>query len=335
MIPPDFVIPNNFLQIPDGTVSLAGASQVTYTGLPNDGVHAVTADGTPIQNNATNLAGETASVTAAQSPAAVNYQGLWWNAPAASESGWGINFAHQGDVIFATWFTYDAAGKSWWLTMTANKTAERVYSGQLIRTNGAPFSAFVPPATVTVVGTGTLTFTSAVSGTFAYTVSDGPNAATQTKAIVPQTFGPRPTCAWGAQSDLGQATNYQDLWWATGGSESGWGVNLTHQGTIIFATWFTYDANRDPLWLSATMPQTAPNTYSGSLLLTGGQAFSAVPFDPANITRTTVGTATLTFANGNAGTFSYDVDLGNGVDKATQTKSITRQVFRSPGTVCH
>jgi len=335
LIPPDFVIPNNFLQIPDGTVSLAGASQVTYTGLPNDGVHAVTADGTPIQNNATNLAGETASVTAAQSPAAVNYQGLWWNAPAASESGWGINFAHQGDVIFATWFTYDAAGKSWWLTMTANKTAERVYSGQLIRTNGAPFSAFVPPATVTVVGTGTLTFTSAVSGTFAYTVSDGPNAATQTKAIVPQTFGPRPTCAWGAQSDLAQATNYQDLWWATGGSESGWGVNLTHQGTIIFATWFTYDANRDPLWLSATMPQTAPNTYSGSLLLTGGQAFSAVPFDPANITRTTVGTATLTFANGNAGTFSYDVDLGNGVDKATQTKSITRQVFRSPGTVCH
>ena len=40
-----------------------------------------------------------------------NYQGLWYNAPAESESGWGINLAHQGDVIFATWFTYDAAGK--------------------------------------------------------------------------------------------------------------------------------------------------------------------------------------------------------------------------------
>jgi hypothetical protein len=35
----------------------------------------------------------------------VNYQGLWWKSPAGSESGWGINFAHQGDVIFATWFT--------------------------------------------------------------------------------------------------------------------------------------------------------------------------------------------------------------------------------------
>ena len=39
---------------------------------------------------------------------APNYQGLWWNAPPNSESGWGINLTHQGDVIFATWFTYDA-----------------------------------------------------------------------------------------------------------------------------------------------------------------------------------------------------------------------------------
>ncbi len=95
-----------------------------------------------------------------------------------------------------------------------------------------------------------------------------------------------PTCVWGAQPDLTQATNYQDLWWTTSGSESGWGVNLTHQGTTIFVTWFTYDANRNPLWLSATLPQTAPKTYSGTLLRTGGQAFNAVPFDPTKITRT-------------------------------------------------
>src|SRR3954470_12048726 len=28
---------------------------------------------------------------------AVNYEGLWWRSPPNSESGWGINFAHQGD----------------------------------------------------------------------------------------------------------------------------------------------------------------------------------------------------------------------------------------------
>lgn len=262
-------------------------------------------------------------------PAIPNYQGLWW-APGGAESGWGINFAHQGDVIFATWFTYDANGKAWWLTMTANKTAEGVYSGILYKTNGAPFSAFVPPATPTQVGTGTLTFTGATSGTFAYVV----NGIAQTKAIVPQLFGPLTTCVWGAQPDLTKATNFQDLWWATGGTESGWGVNLTQQGTTIFATWFTYDANRNPLWLSATVPQTAPNTFSGTLYLTNGPAFSAVPFDPTKVMLTLAGTATFAFTDGNTGTFSYNVDLGDGVNKATQTKSITRQVFRAPGTVC-
>ena len=103
-----------------------------------------------------------------------------------------------------------------------------------------------------------MTFTSATTGTFNYTVNDGANVATQTKSIVLQTFGPVPVCVWGAQPNLTLATNYQDLWWAAGGAESGWGVNLTHQGTTIFATWFTYDANRNPLWLSGTLAQTGP-----------------------------------------------------------------------------
>ncbi|MGC1818702.1 MAG: S8 family peptidase, partial [Casimicrobiaceae bacterium] len=52
-------------------------------------------------------AGAAVRAAATAGAAAPNYQGLWWASPAGSESGWGINFAHQGDVIFATWFTYD------------------------------------------------------------------------------------------------------------------------------------------------------------------------------------------------------------------------------------
>ena len=264
-------------------------------------------------------------------PVALNHQGLWYAAPAESESGWGINFAHQGDVIFATWFTYDKLGKAWWLTMTAPKIAEGVFGGDLYKTTGAPFSAFVPPASATRVGTGTLTFTSTNAGTFAYVV-DG---VAQSKQIVPQVFGPLPTCAWGEQPDLTKATNFQDLWWsAPAESESGWGVNLTHQGNTIFATWFTYDANREPLWLSVTAAQTATNTFTGTLYLTNGPAFSAIPFNPAAVTRNPVGTATFSFSDGNNGTFAYDVDLGDGVNRAAQSKAITRQVFQSPGTTC-
>jgi hypothetical protein len=41
-----------------------------------------------------------------------------------------------------------------------------------------------------------------------------------------------------------------------------------------------------------------------------------------------VGSVTLTFADGNSAAFAYTV---NGI---SQTKPITRQVFRPPGTVC-
>jgi len=183
---------------------------------------------------------------------------------------------------------------------------------------------------------GTLTFGSATSGTFSYQVSDGANIATQTKAIVLQTFGPPPICVWDAEPDLTKATNFQDLWWAApAGSESGWGLNLTQQGTTIFATWFTYDAKQNPLWLSVTAPQGGPNTYTGTLYLTNGPAFGSVAFDPTKVGRTAVGTASFTFSDGNNGMFAYNVNLGDGVDKGYQAKAITRQVFRAPGTVCH
>ena len=264
--------------------------------------------------------------------AVLNFEGLWWNSPGGSESGWGINIAHQGDVIFATWFTHDATGKAWWLSMTAEKTAENVYSGTLYQANGPAFNAvpFDPnQVTRTPVGSGTLTFSGAGSGTFIYTV----NGITQTKAIVLQQFGPLPSCVWGGQQNPTTATNYQDLWWAApAGSESGWGINLTHQGTTIFATWFTYGVNRTPLWYSMTAPQTAPSTFTGTLYRTTGPAFSAVPFNPDLVQRTSVGTATLSFANGNAGTFAYQ--LADGANVASRTKTITRQAFRGSGTVC-
>jgi YVTN family beta-propeller protein len=271
----------------------------------------------------------------APTPLPRNYQGQWWKAPAESESGWGINLAHQGDVLFATWFTYDLTGKAWWLTMTATKSADNVYAGTLYQTTGPAFSAvpFNPSlVTRTAVGIGTLTFTDANNGSFAYTVK----GLTQTKVLTRQVFGPLPICVWNAQPDLTVATNYQDLWWAAPpGAEAGWGMNLTHQGDTIFATWFTYDTDGSPLWLSATMfdMQSTPPEYAGTLYRTTGPPFNAVPFDPNAVTRTPVGGLTLTFTDGNAVSYWYWVRLP-GSPVVEQTKPITRQVFRAPGTLC-
>jgi hypothetical protein len=212
--------------------------------------------------------------------------------------------------------------------MTANKTAEGSYSGTLIETRGPAFSADPfdsAKVTRTEVGNGTLTFRDSDSGTFSYTLE----GVSQTKFITRLVFGPVPTCTYGAQPDLAAATNYQDLWWVANGAESGWGLNLAQQGDNIFASWFTYDTDGTPLWLSVTAARTAPNVYRGDLIRATGPAFNAVPFDPASVTRAVVGTASFTFANGNAATFEYTL---NGVSK---TKSITRQSFAPPaGTVC-
>jgi hypothetical protein len=257
---------------------------------------------------------------------------MWWNAPAGSESGWGINFAHQGDVIFATWFTHDLNGKAWNLSMTAFQTGPNTFSGTLDLTSGPPLGA-VPfdPARVQrmPVGAATLTFADANNGTFAYTV----NGISQTKPITRQVFGVLPTCVWGGLSDLTLATNYTDTWWAAGGVESGWGINFAHEGDILFATWFTYDFSGAALPMSAELTKVGANVYSGTLIRTSGPPFNAVPFNPDAVTRAEVGTATATFTNGNAATFSYQVN--DGIQSVTQTKSIARQVFRAPGTACH
>ena len=267
-------------------------------------------------------------------PAPANYGGIWWKSPAGSESGWGINFAHQGDTIFVTWFTYDLAGKAWWLTMTANKTGPGVYSGALFQTRGPAFSAvpFSPAGVVaTQVGSGTLSFADGDNGTFAYTV----NGVSQTKPITKTVFAAVPTCTFAAQPNLSLATNFQDIWWAApAGSESGWGVNFTHQGDLIFATWFTYDVDGSPLWLSATLNKTTSGAYTGTLYRGTGPAFNAVPFPPANVAQTPVGTLTVTFVHGNSATYAYTVTPGGG-PAVTQSKAIERTVFAPPGTLCH
>ena len=274
--------------------------------------------------------GDDRVVVPLDNPTVSNYGGLWWNAPAGSESGWGINVAHQADTIFMTWFTYDSTGNNWWLSMTAEKSSAGTYTGTIYQTSGPAYFADPFDSSKVVrkpVGEGTLSFTDVDTGTFGYTV----NGIKQTKPIVRQAFGPVPTCTYDSSISPPAATNYQDLWWnMPAGSEAGWGVNLTHQGDNIFATWFTYDANGAPLWLSATAAYVpdSDRVYQGQWYRTSGPAFSAVPFNPDNVTRVPVGTVAFAFTSGNTASMAYTVD------RIAQTKIITREVLHGAGTVC-
>ena len=255
-----------------------------------------------------------------------NYQGLWWN---PSESGWGVHLVQQGNILFATWFTYDTDGTGMWLVMSNGvNTGPSTYSGTLYRTTGPSFDA-VPwnPADVvsTPVGTATFAFTSAERGTFTYTV----NGTTQSKAIIPLAFSsPMPNCTVGGAA--GATTNYQDLWWRSPpGSQSGWGVNIAHQGDVLFATWFTYGANGKGRWLVMSEGLlTGLNEYSGDLYQTTGPAFSSQPWDPAKVRRILVGTARFTFTDSDNGTFAFELE---GVSRSIP---ITRLAYSLPATLC-
>jgi len=131
----------------------------------------------------------------------------------------------------------------------------------------------------------------------------------------------------GAAGAASAAANYQGLWFNQ--AESGWGINLAHQGNKVFATLFTYGADGKARWFvmsDGNRSATSANVFSGTLFQTQGPAFNTVPWTA--VTPTAVGTMSLNFTHGNQATLTYTV---NGV---SVTKQIQRQVFSSPKVEC-
>ena len=265
-----------------------------------------------------------------------SYQGLWLKTPFESEAGWGINFTHAGNVLFATWFTYDTDGNGMWLVMTEGTSTAanpNQFTGTVYRTtapgafNSVPFRSIAFPDNFTQVGTLSVTFSNADNAVMSYTV----NGVTQTKNLARYIYVANPPkCTLGGTP--GATPNYQDLWWASpAGSENGWGLNVTHQGDILFGTWFTYQAGGKGMWLAmSALVKSGNGVYSGVIdRPTGPNAFSSTtPFNPQLVQHHVVGDATLSFSDANNGTFRYTLD---GV---TQTKNITRLLLGTPSTVC-
>lgn len=268
-------------------------------------------------------------------PPPLNFEGAWWNAPAGSEDGWGLTLAHQNDVIFTTWFTYDASHRAMWLSMTAFRVGNSdTFRGTLYRTAGPPLGSdpFNPEQVQRIqAGSATLDFTDADHGTFAYVVDN----VAQTRSITRLMFGPLPTCVFDSPENPVVSSNYQGNWWEASGTESGWGLYMTHQADTIFVSWFTYDVDGSPMWLSATAAKTSDGVYHGNVIRTTGPPFNTVPFPSQDVTRSTIGALTLTFADGNHASFAYSVSLGSPPSGISRTKQLTRLVFRAPGTLCH
>ena len=331
IVAPDFTVPNGFFAQGGGTLNFGEFADVwNHAATPTGGL-SLNRNGSTSTNSPMNFAGATGTVPASTTPpppppaASLNFHAMWWNWPPDSENGWGMNIAHHGDILFATWYTYDLDGSSLWLFSDARKIATNTYFGQLARARGAPYfsdpydsSRFAP----TIVGTITFTFTDESNGTMTYRV----NGVTQSKRITKMIFGsPVPTCAPGTGPD---SANYQDLWLRTpAGSENGWGLNIVHQGNVLVATWYTYGPDGAATWMiMSAAATTAARTYKGDMYRATGAPFNA--YDPSRFKGTLVGTATVSFIDASNGTFTYTVD---GI---TQSKPISRYLFGTPVTTC-
>ncbi len=235
-----------------------------------------------------------------------NYQGMWW--AGESESGWGMNLTQHGNQIFAAMYTYDDAGQPIWYVIPNCPVTTNSCVGDIFRVNGGTSPAVAwseANKVVTKVGSSTLTFASTTAGTFAFTI----NNVSGTKAIMPQNF------AVGVNPP---AIDYSDMWWNA--NESGWGLSITQQFSIIFAAWYTYDATGKPIWYVVPNCPVIGTGCSGLLYqVTGGEALTAVwnGTNPA----VSVGSVTLAFSNATTGTMNYTL---NGV---TANRAITRQPF--------
>ena len=111
-----------------------------------------------------------------------DYTDLWFN---PAESGWGVNVIQQYGTVFATLFVYGADNSARWYVASDLRGGQNSFSGTLYQTTGPAFSAaWTGNATVTPVGSMTLSFSGFNSGTLSYVV----NGVTVNKTIQRQTF---------------------------------------------------------------------------------------------------------------------------------------------------
>jgi hypothetical protein len=238
--------------------------------------------------------------------ALISYQDLWWN---PNESGWGMSITQHNSMIFAALYTYDEVGQPAWYVMSSCPVSVNSCTGDIYKVSGGT-SPTVPwngrGKVVSSAGTGTLTFTDLNNGTFSYIL----NSISGSKAITRQLFGPVTTPP---------IVDYTDLWWNP--NESGWGVALSQQFSMIFAAWFTYDATGKAIWYVASSCPVVGSGCTGDLYqVTGGTAVTSV-WDGSNKVVTKVGSVNFAFTDASNGTMNYSI---NGV---AGNRVITREGF--------
>jgi hypothetical protein len=111
------------------------------------------------------------------------------------------------------------------------------------------------------------------------------------------------------------------MWWG-GAGQDGWGVAIQQRGDLMFAAWYTYDADGQPTWFY--MPagrETSARTYAGPLYRTTGAAWVGAHYAGGGTRAIEAGSLELAFGDDGHATMTSTVD-GH-----TQSRPILRFPF--------
>lgn len=178
--------------------------------------------------------------------------GMWWN---PAQPGWAMVLdRNERGVLFASWLTYDDAGKSTWFVMTnGTETAPGVISGDAYALRGQPFSQPDSAATMAgeVVGKFSFTFKSGSAGEFRYKV----NGRSGTVPI--ERFVTRTAQGFACRARTPGVLEVSGM--------PGWAANIEgSQGydTVCgtHATLMTYDDEGKPMWVYGSLKPNVPRT---------------------------------------------------------------------------
>lgn len=110
--------------------------------------------------------------------------------------------------------------------------------------------------------------------------------------------------AWLAPTTAGPSRDYSGAWFNA--SESGWGATIFQYPDQLFVLWFVYDTQGRPVWYRMQGAWTGLDTITQPLLRPSGPNWSLLPFNPAAVGWTTVGSATLTFTGPTSATLQFN-----------------------------
>lgn len=214
----------------------------------------------------------------------LNASDIWWN-PATS--GQGMVLSQTDNLVWGNWYGYDGNGQPRWLNYQGELVGNRV-EADLWQFRGPPLGTPWDPTLVqaSVVGSLVITFDSAVSATFDYTLP----GSSDRLAIQP--FQP------------GASGLQNGVWWEA--ATAGQGLSVVQVEDLIQGGWYTYDRRGDPRWLVFTGTLENGQLNADLLEFTGpalGQAW-----DPTQLASRGVGEVKLTITSARAMNIEYRWD---------------------------